>query len=157
MTGPIPDEFLDLMAEKFRMLADPSRLAILRALMAGEKSVGQVVEESGRGQANVSKHLKLLAEAGLVSRRRDGMQVFYRITDPLVERLCKLVCETILEDFEREQRDAEPAPREGPEALISADDSSVARCRRGVGKSSGDDRANQGGELAVHPVRCSVP
>jgi len=105
MTGPIPDEFLDLMAEKFRMLADPSRLAILRALMAGEKSVGQVVEESGRGQANVSKHLKLLAEAGLVSRRRDGMQVFYRITDPLVERLCKLVCETILEDFEREHKD----------------------------------------------------
>ncbi len=105
MAGSIPDEFLDLMAGKFRMLADPSRLAILRALMAGEKSVGQVVEESGRGQANVSKHLKLLAEAGLVDRRRDGMQVFYRIADPLVERLCKLVCETILEDFEREQRD----------------------------------------------------
>ena len=84
MAGSIPDEFLDLMAGKFRMLADPSRLAILRALMAGEKNVGQVVEESGRGQANVSKHLKLLAEAGLVDRRRDGMQVFYRITDPLV-------------------------------------------------------------------------
>ncbi|WP_165253358.1 ArsR/SmtB family transcription factor [Paludisphaera soli] len=94
----IPDEFLDLMAEKFRMLADPTRLAILRALMAGERSVGQVVEETARNQANVSKHLKMLAEAGLVSRRKEGLQVFYKIDDPLVERLCHLVCETIVEE-----------------------------------------------------------
>lgn len=95
MKDTIPDAFLDLMAEKFRMLADPTRLAILRALMGGERSVGQVVEETGRGQANVSKHLKMLAEAGLVTRRKDGLQVFYRLDDPLVERLCRLVCETI--------------------------------------------------------------
>lgn len=99
MTGTIPDELLDLMAEKFRMLSDPTRLAILRSLMSGERSVGQVVEETGRGQANVSKHLKMLAEASLVERRKEGLQVFYRITDPLVEQLCALVCRTILEDF----------------------------------------------------------
>lgn len=98
MGAPIPDEFLDLMSEKFRMLADSTRLAILRTLMQGERNVTQVVEETGRGQANVSKHLKMLASAGLVSRRRDGLQVFYKLNDPLVERLCKLVCETILED-----------------------------------------------------------
>jgi ArsR family transcriptional regulator len=95
MAPPIPDEFLDLMAEKFRMLADPTRLAILRSLMAGERSVSQVVEETGRGQANVSKHLKMLAGSGLVARRKEGLQVFYRVADPLVERLCKLACETI--------------------------------------------------------------
>lgn len=104
----IPDEFLDLMAEKFRMLADPTRLAILRSLMRGERSVGQVVEETGRGQANVSKHLKLLADAGLVARRKEGLQVFYRVDDPLVERLCKLVCETIVQEaregVERQRR-----------------------------------------------------
>ena len=80
MTAPIPDEFLDLMAEKFRMLADSTRLAILRALMEGEKNVTQVVEETGRNQANVSKHLKMLAEAGLVGRRKEGLQVFYQGT-----------------------------------------------------------------------------
>lgn len=95
MAATIPDAFLDLMAEKFRMLADPTRLAILRALMAGERSVGQVVEETGRNQANVSKHLKMLAESGLIARRKEGLQVFHRINDPLVERLCGLVCETI--------------------------------------------------------------
>jgi len=98
MTTMIPDEFLDLMADKFRMLADSTRLAILRALMAGERNVSQVVEETNRNQANVSKHLKLLAEAGLVSRRKEGLQVFYKLDDPLVERLCRLVCETIVEE-----------------------------------------------------------
>ncbi len=102
MTIPNHDKFLEMMAEKFRMLADGTRLAILRSLMAGEKSVGQVVEETGRGQANVSKHLKMLAEAGLVARRKEGLQVFYRICDPLVETLCKTVCETILHDVRAE-------------------------------------------------------
>ena len=76
MAAPIPDEFLDLISEKFRMLSDSTRLAILRTLMQGERNVTQVVEETGRTQANVSKHLKMLAGAGLVSRRKDGLQVF---------------------------------------------------------------------------------
>lgn len=98
----IPDEFLDLMAEKFRMLADPSRLAILRVLMAGERNVTGIVEETGRSQANVSKHLKMLADAGLVERRKQGLQVFYRVGDPLVQRLCELVCETIVREAKRD-------------------------------------------------------
>lgn len=102
MAGAIPDEMLEMMAEKFRMLADPTRLAILRCLMAGERSVGQVVAETGRGQANVSKHLKMLAESGLVGRRKDGLQVFYRIIDPLVEKLCNLVCRTIVDGVQEE-------------------------------------------------------
>ena len=102
MTAAIPDEFLDLMAEKFRMLADPTRLAILRSLMGGERNVTQVVEETGRNQANVSKHLKMLSEAGLVARRKDGLQVFYKLDDPLVERLCKLVCETIVQEAQED-------------------------------------------------------
>ena len=101
MAVTIPDEFLDLMAEKFRMFADSTRLAILRALMRGERNVTQVVEETGRNQANVSKHLKMLAEAGLVSRRKEGLQVFYRIGDPLVERLCELVCATIVQEAQQ--------------------------------------------------------
>jgi ArsR family transcriptional regulator len=98
MAELIPDEFLDVMAEKFRLLGDSTRLAILRALMAGEKCVGRVVEETGRGQANVSKHLKLLADAGLVARRKEGLQIFYRVDDPVVAKLCKLVCETIMQE-----------------------------------------------------------
>src|SRR3954453_18660330 len=101
MSQAIPDELLDLMAVKFQMLADATRLAILRSLMGGERSVGQVVQETGRGQANVSKHLKLLADAGLVRRRKEGLQVYYRLDDPLVEQLCDLVCGSIRGEVER--------------------------------------------------------
>jgi DNA-binding transcriptional ArsR family regulator len=105
MASTIPEEFLDAIAGKFRLLGDATRLAILRALMEGEKSVGRVVEETGRGQANVSKHLKLLADGGLVARRKEGLQVFYRVSDPVVDQLCRLVCDTMAqetrEDYER--------------------------------------------------------
>jgi len=104
----IPEEFLDAMAERFRLLGDATRLAILTALMDRERSVGEIVRETGKGQANVSKHLKQLHDAGLVSRRKAGLQVFYALDDPLVERLCRLVCETIVEeakaDLERRRR-----------------------------------------------------
>jgi DNA-binding transcriptional ArsR family regulator len=112
MAAVIPDEFLDLMADKFHMLADSTRLAILRSLMAGERNVSQVVEETGRNQANVSKHLKMLAEAGLVARRKEGLQVFYKLDDPLVERLCELVCKTIVEEA-REEMDRQRKLLEG--------------------------------------------
>ncbi len=84
------------------MLADPTRLLILRALMAGEKNVGAVVSETGQNQANVSKHLKMLTEGGIVRRRKAGLQVFYRVEDPLVEQLCALVCGAILEEARKQ-------------------------------------------------------
>jgi DNA-binding transcriptional ArsR family regulator len=106
----IPDQFLGLMATKFAMLGDETRLSILRSLMEGEKNVGLIVEVTGKTQANVSKHLKLMAGAGLVDRRKEGLQVFYRISDPVVEKLCHLVCETILEELgEQAQTHAEVA------------------------------------------------
>lgn len=98
MKPQIPDEFLDLMAEKFRLLGDASRLSILRCLMGGEMTVTQIVEETGRGQANVSKHLKLLHESGLLDRRKQGLQVYYKIGDPVVEQLCTTVCDAVARD-----------------------------------------------------------
>jgi ArsR family transcriptional regulator len=71
-------------------------------MVGGEMSVGQVVEKTGRTLANVSKHLKLLAEAGLVARRKEGLQVFYRLDDPVVEKICHLVCESIYQEIEEQ-------------------------------------------------------
>lgn len=97
----IPDEVLALMAGKFRMLSDATRLSILRTLMfEGERNVGQVVEATGGTQANVSKHLKLLAGAGLIARRKEGLNVLYRLHDPLIETICHLVCDTTLKELE---------------------------------------------------------
>lgn len=93
MAHQIPEAILRTMADKFRLIGEPTRLAILHSLMNnGEKNVGQVVWETGRSEANVSRHLKLLAKAKAVARRKEGLQVFYRLTDPVIEQICTLVC-----------------------------------------------------------------
>ena len=97
----ISEDLLELMAEKFRMLSDPTRLAILRVLMTqGEMNVSQLVTETQRGVANVSKHLKLLSEAGLLARQKQGSFVLYRLDDPIVEKMCELVCDSLHREFE---------------------------------------------------------
>jgi ArsR family transcriptional regulator len=99
------DDFLTLVAAKFRMLSDPTRLAILDCLMhQGELNVGQIVDETGRGFANVSKHLKLLAEAKLISRRKHGSFVLYRFNDPVLKKICELVCDSLRRELENEVR-----------------------------------------------------
>ena len=101
MRKHVPDEVLAFMADKFRMLSEPTRLSILRTLMVkGEQNVGQVVKLTGSSQANVSKHLKQLAASGLIARRKEGLNVLYRLDDPVVEKICHLVCETIVEELE---------------------------------------------------------
>jgi ArsR family transcriptional regulator len=100
MADRIPDAILELMAGKFRLIGEPTRLAILHALMDGsEKNVGQVVTETGRSEVNVSRHLKQLAKAKMVARRKEGLQVFYRLTDPVIEQVCRLVCGSLLKDM----------------------------------------------------------
>jgi len=99
MADRIPDALLKTMADKFRLIGEPTRLAILHTLIdGGEKNVGQVVLETGRSEVNVSRHLKQLSKAKMVARRKEGLQVFYRLTDPVIEQLCGLVCGSLLND-----------------------------------------------------------
>ena len=79
-------------AEYFSLLSEPTRLKILHCLCRGEKPVNEVVHALGLTQANTSRHLNLLYRAGVVDRRRDGSQVFYRIVDPNFVDLCRTVC-----------------------------------------------------------------
>jgi DNA-binding transcriptional ArsR family regulator len=93
-----------LVAERFRTLGEPMRLRLLQALRDGERSVGELVEETGAGQANVSKHLQLLHRMGFVQRRKEGTTALYRIADPNVFRLCELVCGGMREDLDEKRR-----------------------------------------------------
>jgi DNA-binding transcriptional ArsR family regulator len=86
-----PDQ-LRLIAERFKALAEPSRLKILNALRDGERTVTEILEVTGFGQANVSKHLQLLYSAGFVERRKDGVSMYYKLADNEVIRLCELMC-----------------------------------------------------------------
>lgn len=94
-------EALDLVAARFRMLAEPMRLRLLHALHDCELSVTQLVEATAATQANVSKHLGLMLDAGLLRRRKDGLNVFYAIADPMVFELCDLVCSRLHIELER--------------------------------------------------------
>ena len=83
---------LDLVAARFRSLAEPSRLRILQALCEGEATVSGLVERTGFGQANLSKHLQVLHSAGWVERRKEGVSAWYRLADDDVLRLCDIMC-----------------------------------------------------------------
>lgn len=88
----VPDELVETVAQRFRVLGEPARLHLLNLLQAhGEQQVQALVAASGQRQASVSKHLALMAEAGLLSRRREGLNVYYRLADPTLLAQCTLV------------------------------------------------------------------
>ncbi len=91
-------ELLELIAERFKALAEPARLHILNTLRAGEKTVSQLMEETGLGQANLSKHLQLLHGLGFVERRKEGLYVHYRLADDSVFHLCDIMCGRLVEE-----------------------------------------------------------
>lgn len=82
-------------AEYFKILSETSRLQVLCALKSGAKNVTEIIEATGLGQANVSKHLKILTQAGMVTRQPKGVSVYYEITDPMIFELCESVCDRL--------------------------------------------------------------
>ncbi|BAZ09121.1 regulatory protein ArsR [Calothrix sp. NIES-4071] len=94
MLNPSPKLLLPV-AEYFKILSEVSRLQVLCSLKSEAKNVTQIIQETGLGQANVSKHLKLLTQAGMVTRKPEGISVFYEITDPIIFEICDLVCERL--------------------------------------------------------------
>jgi len=92
---------LERVAAMFRAFAESTRLAILQELKQGEMTVSALVERLPTSQANISKQLKMLHDVGVLSRRKDGSQVFYQIADPMVFELCGLVCGKLNRDIQR--------------------------------------------------------
>jgi ArsR family transcriptional regulator len=100
----LSDANANAIAERFRALGEPMRLRLLQALRGGERSVGELAERTGGGQANVSKHLQVLFQQGYVDRRKDGTTSWYRITDPQVFTMCELVCGGLEEELDRKRK-----------------------------------------------------
>ncbi|MFB2974860.1 ArsR/SmtB family transcription factor [Microseira sp. BLCC-F43] len=100
----LPPEALAYVADFFKVLSEVSRLQIVCCLKSGSKNVTQIMEETGLGQANVSKHLKLLAQAGIVSRTQVGVSVYYEIANPFLFELCDLVCHSLLSQIQKQNQ-----------------------------------------------------
>ena len=97
-------EALGFVAERFRVLGEPMRLKLLIALETGEKNVTELVQLTEATQANVSKHLGILSDAGMVSRRKEGLKTFYVISDPQIFKLCDLMCSKLQKEFVAKSR-----------------------------------------------------
>ena len=94
----------ELVARRLKALADCSRLSVLQSLCEGEKSVTELVERTGLGQTNVSKHLRILKAEGLVLARRNGRNILYRVSGTIHEEICTLICRSIREKATADNR-----------------------------------------------------
>lgn len=90
---PIPAELVEAIAQRLRLLGEPTRIRLLDGLRDGPATVGELQGALGASQQNVSKHLGVLHRAGLVAREREGTRVRYRIEDESVFELCEVVCD----------------------------------------------------------------
>jgi ArsR family transcriptional regulator len=97
-------EAVDLVASRFRVLGEPTRLLLLQQMMDGEKNVTDLVEQTGGSQANVSKHLSLLLHHGMVYKRREGVHIYYGVADPSIFRLCDIVCGGLEKQYKQRTR-----------------------------------------------------
>ena len=97
-------ELLAGIADRFKALAEPTRLQLLQCLRAGDATVSDLVERTGLTQANVSKHLQLLLGLGFVARRKEGLYAFYTLADQDVFRLCDLMCGRLERELKARQR-----------------------------------------------------
>lgn len=88
----LTDPLIEVVAERFRVLGEPMRVKLLNELREAELTVGELQSATSGTQQNVSKHLGILHQAGMVERRKDGNQTLYRISDPSVFELCEVVC-----------------------------------------------------------------
>lgn len=103
MQEVMSDEMLELIAQRFRLLADPMRLKILHQLQEGEKSVTELVQATGASQPNVSKHLSTLRSHGMVKRRQEGNMAFFSIGAPFIFDVCNTVCNSMKTEWEQKQ------------------------------------------------------
>ena len=92
---PLPDDLVELIARRFRVIGEPMRIRLLDRLREGEATVGELSEAVAASQQNVSKHLGVLADVGIVGRRKQGNHVYYRVVDEGVFALCEEVCGSV--------------------------------------------------------------
>lgn len=96
---PLPDDLLELIARRFRVLGEPMRIRLIDQLRDGEATVGELSDALSASQQNVSKHLAVLTDAGVLGRRKERNYVYYRIVDEGVFALCEDVCGSVQEQI----------------------------------------------------------
>jgi DNA-binding transcriptional ArsR family regulator len=97
----LPPEAMRDVAAYFQALSEPTRLQLLNLLREGERNVGDLAQLTGFTAANISRHMSMLSQQGMVARESRGTSVYYRISDDSIYALCDLVCGNIAREHER--------------------------------------------------------
>src|ERR1051325_4240897 len=105
----LPESALEMIANRFKALSEVSRLKIIISLEEGEKNVSILVQETGLTQANLSRHLQTLVETGILSRRKEGLAVYYKIDDATIFKICDQVCGGLAKRMKAQAKALTPA------------------------------------------------
>ncbi len=100
----LSNDVLILVANQFRVLSEPLRLQILQYLEDGERSVNEIVEATGASQPNISKHLRVMHEAGILLRRQEKNNAFYAVADQSIFTMCETVCGSLKTKADRQAK-----------------------------------------------------
>ncbi|MDT9546743.1 MAG: winged helix-turn-helix transcriptional regulator [Chlorobium sp.] len=96
----MPDEMLEAVSSRFKLLSEPMRLRILRVLCEQERTVQEIVNAVSASQANISKHLALMHDNGIVNRRKEGLKCYYSIADDSIIFACYLISKSVVENLQ---------------------------------------------------------
>ena len=96
----MPEEMLSAVANRFKLLSEPMRLKILRTLCENERTVQEIVNKINASQANVSKHLALMHDNGIVNRRKEGLKCYYSIADNSIIYACYLISKSVVDNLQ---------------------------------------------------------
>jgi len=101
---PLSDELMVLIAERFKVLGEPVRLRILHFIGESEKTVNEIAAGTGASQPNVSKHLKVMQESGLLKRRQEKNFNYYSVADASIFEMCDTVCNSLRDRLETQSK-----------------------------------------------------
>lgn len=148
-TNWLPMEALELVASRFRVLGEGSRLRLLAALRNQERTVTELVALTGLTQANVSRHLNLMAEAGILGRRKEGLNVYYFVSEPAVFALCERVCGHLQRKFDAGTSALSSAPAPVTDEVIERPGTKKLSCQVRQTSLKGVEAAADAGLKAV--------
>jgi DNA-binding transcriptional ArsR family regulator len=113
LPSPLPDALVELIAQRFRLLSEPTRIKLLDAMRAGPATATELQAATGASQQNVSKHLGMLVDSGMVRRVKEGNRAYFSIVDQSLVELCEQVCDSLRRQIHELdsllQPDGEPA------------------------------------------------
>ena len=92
LPSPLPDQLVELIAQRFRLLGEPTRVKLLDAMRSGPATATELQAATGASQQNVSKHLGMLIDSGVVRRAKEGNRAYFSIVDDTMFDLCEQVC-----------------------------------------------------------------